>query len=419
MSVYVSYLLLRQDPSQLPAGALPPSLTIDPPLFNSANPWATTLEHLRALYACPATGAVTTRTALLEDGFPHDEGTHRFALFETRGHRVGFGGTDGGGGGGDVRGMEGEGDRDGDGDGEGGVNADASLNTLGYSPIPLAGYMGFIERINEEEEEKKIKTETKTEGNTKRKSKPFIVSVTGSPDEVAECYRRVAALATRVAMPIAVEVNLSCPNIAGHPPPAYEAEALRAYVARIAAVAAEGEGRMGGRVPWGLKTPPYTHAGQFEMFVSVLRGSALSLSPSVGNRDGDGDGDGDGDSGVCPVSFVTATNTLGSCLLLAESESDGGNRTVLAPALPGLGIGGVAGAPLHPLALGNVATLRRLLDAAPETRHVAVLGIGGVADAAGYRRMRSVGAAAVGVGTALGIRGVGVFGEIQEGLGGG
>ncbi|KAI1167603.1 hypothetical protein F5B18DRAFT_600592 [Nemania serpens] len=376
-------------------GALPPSLRIDPPLFNSANPWATTLEHLRVLYACPATGAVTTRTALLEDGFPHDADTHRFAMFETRGHRVESGGTDGGVGGGGSRGRDGDGDD---------VNADASLNTLGYSPIPLAGYLGFIERIDEEE-----RRERREGKEGKRRTKPFIVSVTGSPDEVAECYRRVAALSTRVAAPVAVEVNLSCPNIAGHPPPAYEADALRAYVARIAGVVAEVEESGGGRVPWGMKTPPYTHAGQFEMFVSVLRGCASS---SAGGDDG---------GGVCPASFVTATNTLGSCLLLTEGEdgsgSGSGSRT-LVPALPGLGIGGVAGAPLHPLALGNVATLRRLLDAAPETRHVALLGIGGVGDAAGYRRMRSVGAAAVGVGTALGIHGVGVFGEIEEGLGG-
>ncbi|KAI1116328.1 hypothetical protein F5Y14DRAFT_440030 [Nemania sp. NC0429] len=363
---------------------LPPSLPrIEPPLFNSANPWATTLEHLRALYASPATGAVTTRTALLggdDDGFgfPHDESVHRFALFETRGHRVGFEGADGGGGGGDWR-----------------VNADASLNTLGYSPIPLAGYLGFIERIDEEEKGKE-------KGNKKRKRKPFIVSVTGTPDEVGECYRRVTRLAARVGMPIAVEVNLSCPNIAGRPPPAYDAEALNAYVARLTAVAAEVEVEIaGGVVPWGLKTPPYTHAGQFEMFVSVLRGCALSSDREPG--------------GVCPVSFVTATNTLGSCLLLTE----GGNSTLApTPALPGLGIGGVGGAPLHPLALGNVATLRRLLDAAPETRHVALLGIGGVGDAAGYRRMRSVGAAAVGVGTALGIHGLAVFEEIESGLGG-
>ncbi|KAI0110890.1 hypothetical protein GGR51DRAFT_82926 [Nemania sp. FL0031] len=346
------------------SGALPPRLHIDPPLFNSANPWATTLEQLRALHACEATGAVTTRTALLGEGFAHDDAIHQFAFFEAGTHCVGAG--------------------------------DASLNTLGYSPIPLEGYLGFIKIIDGEV--KKEEGNGEGRGKRNRESKPFIVSVTGTPDEVAECYRRIAELADCVALPLAMEINLSCPNIPGKPPPAYEAEALRGYVKRVAEVATATE-RKGGRVlPWGLKTPPYTHAGQFEMFISALRDSGIG--------------------GICPVSFVTATNTLGSCLLLSKNESEGEGDYSFSPALPGLGIGGVAGAPLHPLALGNVATLRRILDAAPETGHVVLLGIGGVADAGGYRRMRSVGAMAVGIGTALGIKGVEVFGEVERGLGG-
>lgn len=138
-----------------------PSLHIDPPLFNSANPWATTLEQLQDLYRCASTGAVTTRTALL-DGFPHDEEAHRFAIFEAGTHRVSEGG-------------------------------DASLNTLGYSPIPLGGYLGFIRQIDED-----VNAEKKGEGET-GKRKPFIVSVTGTPDEVAECYRRVAGVRGRSA----------------------------------------------------------------------------------------------------------------------------------------------------------------------------------------------------------------------------
>lgn len=57
-----------------------------------------------------------------------------------------------------------------------------------------------------------------------------------------------------------------------------------------------------------------------------------------------------------------------------------------------------------------------MFDAFPETSHVQIIGVGGVEDAAGYRRMRDVGAAVVGVGTALGRKGVEVFGEIEDGL---
>ncbi|KAI0446244.1 FMN-linked oxidoreductase [Xylaria telfairii] len=370
---------------------LPPSLHIDPPLFNSANPWATTLEQLRDLYRCAATGAVTTRTALLE-GFPHDEEVHRFAIFEAGTHRVSGGGDD---------------------ENKDRGRGDASLNTLGYSPIPLDGYLGFIRRVDEE-----VNAEKGEGGNGKRK--PFIVSVTGTPDEVAECYRRVSRCAREISIPLALEINLSCPNIPGKPPPAYEGEALRGYVRRVAEVVGEesrGDGETGGggekkkkkgegfAIPWGVKTPPYTHAGQFDMFVSALRDCAVVLP-------------GYGAVPICPLTFVTATNTLGSCLLLGGTD-EGVSKAPTSPVLPGPGIGGLAGAPLHPLALGNVATLRRLLDADSATRHVVLLGIGGVADADGFRRMRAVGAAAVGVGTALGSRGVRVFGEIAEGLGGG
>lgn len=62
--------------------------------------------------------------------------------------------------------------------------------------------------------------------------------------------------------------------------------------------------RRGFAIPWGVKTPPYTHAGQFDMFVSALRDCAIAL-PSEDRY---------GVVPICPLTFVTATNTLGSCL---------------------------------------------------------------------------------------------------------
>lgn len=72
----------------------------------------------------------------------------------------------------------------------------------------------------------------------------------------------------------------------------------------------------------------------------------------------------------------------------------------------------MAGSALHPLALGNVATIRKMLDTNETLKRIAIIGMGGVSDRAGYERMRSVGATAVGVGTALGRGGVGVFEKI-------
>ncbi|KAI1140342.1 dihydroorotate dehydrogenase [Hypoxylon sp. FL0543] len=352
---------------------LPPEIHIDPPLLNSANPWATTLEDLKALFECPSTGAVTTRTALL-DGFAHHPGTHQYTFFNPSTNLPG----------GRVSARQSASPEEG---------ANASLNNMGYSPIRLDEYLGYIQEISD--------------ALPGPSEKWIIVSVAGTPDDVFTCYLRVWRLQAEVKMPLALELNLSCPNIPGAPPPAYDAEALgkhldmlRAASASVrAGAAAVGEDRGTRSVPWGVKTPPYTHAGQFEMLVAALKGVAAPRFREA-----------------CPASFVTATNTLGSCLVLEDEDGGGADEKGRRPRLAGSGVGGMAGAALHPLALGNVATLRRMLDAGRETRHVRVVGVGGVEDAAGYRRMRDVGAAAVGVGTALGRNGVGVFGEIAEGL---
>ncbi|KAH8196972.1 hypothetical protein TruAng_008866 [Truncatella angustata] len=248
----------------------------------------------------------------------------------------------------------------------------SSLNTLGYSPVLLKEYLAFIKAISDDlpEPSKKL----------------IIVSVTGTPDEVAQCYKEVAEHSKMVQMPLALEINLSCPNIPNAPPPAYSGESLLLYLKALREIISTDDQP---RIPFGLKTPPYTHAGQFETVIGALRAQG---SP-------------------CPVSFLTATNTLGSCLVLEDINTDTGE-----PKLPGLGVGGMAGASLHPLALGNVATLRKILDQAEETKNVKVIGIGGVEDAAGYRRMKGVGACAVGVGTALGRKGLEVFKEIESGL---
>ncbi|CAK7239387.1 MAG: dihydroorotate dehydrogenase [Sporothrix thermara] len=337
--------------------ALPPPLEIDPPLLNTANPWATDLADLTKLYECPHTGAVTTRTSLVA-GFAHNPDVHQFTFFDAATH--------------DPAATAGA---------TSATANSASLNTLGYSPLTLDKYLGFVQQI--------------AAATKSGKAKGFLVSVTGQPDDVAECYKRIAAaqrtLPDPSRVPLAMEVNLSCPNIPNAPPPAYNGPALLSYLTAIqGAIAATAEAT-GMRIPVGFKTPPYTHAGQFDVLIDALKTSASSAG-----------------DGVCLISFLTATNTLGSCLVMTDPTGTGA-----VPALAAGGIGGMAGAPLHPIALGNVATLRKRLDADPAVLgHIRIVGAGGVSDAAGFGRMKSVGAYAVGVGTGLGIHGVEVFGKI-------
>lgn len=349
----------------------PPLFKINPPLINSACPWATTLDDLRRLYACPSTGAVTTRTSLI-NGFDHDPAKHQHTFFDQSTHHASSSPD---------------------------PLKSASLNSLGYSPLTLQTYLGFIQTISDE-----LRLP-----NPSLDKKGFIISVTGTPASIASSYALIASASLSVKFPLAMEINLSCPNIPGRPPPAYAEDALLTYLEALRGAIVEcesesvgGGGGGGQRIPVGIKTPPYTYATQFEGLVGALE------------RVADANGDG------CLVSFVTATNTLGSCLVLdGRGEREEGDGKDGQFALPGSGLGGMAGAPLHPLALGNVCTLRRMLDErAEKLGRVSVIGVGGVLDAGGYRRMRTVGADVVALATGLGLKGVEVFGKIEEGLGG-
>jgi dihydroorotate dehydrogenase (fumarate) len=327
---------------------LPP---IHPPLINSANPWATTKQDLQALFDCPDTGAVTTRTSLI-NGFEHNDSIHQYTFFDPHSHASPHVDSDTK----DQTILS---------------NYTASLNTLGYSPIPLATYLNTIVEI--------ATTSTAPHSTTK----PFIISVTGSAPAVAECYTLITAAQRKVANPLCMEINLSCPNIPDKPPPAYSKASMIEYLDALADLDLS-SGAKDRRVAIGVKTPPYTYHDQFQTLVDAFLETR------------------------CVVDFITATNTLGSSLVLTD---DGSGEPAINSA-SGLGIGGMAGAPLHPLALGNVKTIRGLLDRSERLRGVEIIGVGGVSDRAGFERMRAVGAKVIGVGTALGKNGVGVFGKI-------
>ncbi|KAJ4353368.1 dihydroorotate dehydrogenase [Didymosphaeria variabile] len=360
------------------------SIHIEPPLLNSANPWCSTLEQLQELYDCPHIGAVTTRTSLLE-GFPNDEKIHQFAFFNSSTHEAGPA---------NPAGQE-------------KVDASGSLNTLGYSPLPLKKYLGFIKTISDGLPEPT---------SSSNRVKPFIISVTGAVEEVVECYKQIFELQHHVRMALAMEVNLSCPNIPGKPPPAYSSDSLLGYlVALKREIGRQVEPVTAGRhthvgtmhVPIGIKTPPYTYHDQYQSLINALLESAKAEPAYL----------------PCPISFITATNTLGSSLLLRPIAEP----TMTSPepheyfhhvlnSTNGTGIGGLAGAPLHPIALGNVYTIKGMLFQHDELNHIYIIGVGGVEDAEGYKRMRAVGATAVGIGTALGRKGIQAFADITKGL---
>lgn len=354
------------------------ALTISPPLLNSSNPWCSDLAQLQELYDCPHTGAVTTRTSLL-NGFPHDSSVHQFAFFNPKNLSASESNKDQG----------------------GTPEQTGSLNTLGYSPTPIHEYLKYIKTISDG-------LKDHAEG---QHFKPFIISVTGSESDVVQCYKLITSHQKHVRMVLAMEVNLSCPNIPGKPPPAYSSSSLLSYLTALKAEIGKQfeplekshphEGHI--HVPIGIKTSPYTYHDQFQAMVDALLQSVKAEPKHL----------------PCPVSFITATNTLGSSLLLTPSVEGSPPHAAFEATIKSAnetGIGGMAGTPLHPLALGNVYTIKGMLFQHDVLEGIQIIGVGGVEDVHGFNRMRAVGAVAVGVGTALGRKGVKVFEEIRREL---
>lgn len=123
------------------------------------------------------------------------------------------------------------------------------------------------------------------------------------------------------------------------------------------------------KIKVGIKTPPYTYLGQFQAVAS-----ALAAAPDV-------------------IDFITACNTLGTSLAFLSTPEE-------------YLLGGLSGPSLHPLALGNVCTLRQLLDeyGNGELRDIGIIGVGGVCDGKTFGAMRKAGADVVGVGVGVGVQ---------------
>ncbi|KAF4610357.1 hypothetical protein G7Y89_g15763 [Cudoniella acicularis] len=238
--------------SQEPTPSSNHEFTIHPPLLNSANPWATTAADLQALYECPFTGAVTIRTSLLE-AFNQNPQHHQYTFFSSvLGHATAKIDT--------TTYAEGR--------SEILPNETSSLNTLGYSPIPFSSYLAILKSMRDSGV---LNTPNrKSNGKT---PKPFIVSVTGTAEEVSRMYLSLLSLQNEPetldrGLSLAMEINLSCPNIPEKVPPAYDASSLSEYIESLSDAKESEEGKIPVHV--GIKTPPYTYHGQFVSLVSVL-----------------------------------------------------------------------------------------------------------------------------------------------------
>lgn len=265
----------------------------------------------------------------------------------------------------------------------------SSQNSYGYSPHPLAWYLDAVKSI----------LTSAPPGSTK----PFILSITtSSPVTLDTMLSLIQALradlrdAEGSTSRVAVELNTSCPNIRGAPPPAYTPSALRPLLEVLARHHAKDN-----TLIIGLKLAPYTYQTQFDALVDLLG--------SLGSAEGQ----------VSPIAFLTSTNTLGQTLLFddettrelsprAFGKGPGEGATQFALPTP---LGGLAGESIHALSLGNVYSFRRLLDARSDAalRDIQIIGVGGVTSREAHVRMRAAGASVVACATFLGKEGIRAF----------
>ncbi|KAG6903001.1 hypothetical protein C0995_008574 [Termitomyces sp. Mi166 len=325
------------------------TLNIYPALINSSCAWASDLEQLTELYNSPFTGAVTTRTATF-DGF--QEGPD---------HTVAFAKSD---------------------------SNIISINSYGYSPHPLSQYLAWVKELL-----------LKSEHGPK---KPFIISITSSnPAQLRRMMQDIQHLRMELVNAqsfIAIELNTSCPNIPNSPPTGYVFPSLLPLLTIMKEEYAKDP-----TLTIGLKLPPFVYRDQFNAVIDGIKDLCL---PSPGDEFGT--------VPACPIAFFTCTNTLGNSLLFTEQSTrptPPAEGEEASPFAVPTGLGGLAGDPLHALALGNVYTFSKILREAGHSSlgRISIIGVGGVTSKVAAERMREAGATVVGCATLLGKEGIRAF----------
>lgn len=132
---------------------------------------------------------------------------------------------------------------------------------------------------------------------------------------------------------IGIELNTSCPNIPGHPPPAYDAPSLIPLLGIIQSRFVQDP-----TLTIGLKLAPYVNSNQYKQVIDIL----AKFSAKAG----------EGETTNC-ISFLTCTNTLGSSMVFHDQTTmdAAGVDMDNSGALPAI-TGGLAGEPIHALSLG-------------------------------------------------------------------
>ncbi|MBI4043852.1 MAG: dihydroorotate oxidase [Candidatus Diapherotrites archaeon] len=196
----------------------------------------------------------------------------------------------------------------------------------------------------------------------KRFNKPVISSLSGFSLE--EFTTMVGALDQAGAD--ILEINLSCPNIAGKPQVAYDFEMSEKYLHTIRSTTEK---------PLWVKLPPYFETIHRQEMARIL----------LKNE----------------VNGVTLINSLGNALIVDPEKEQ-------AVIKPKQGLGGVGGKYVKPVALGNVFTFSQELE-----NKIPVIGVGGIYTGMDAFEFFLCGAQLVQIGTAYKSQGPGIFARVQ------
>ena len=221
-----------------------------------------------------------------------------------------------------------------------------SINSMG---LPNLGYQAYVDLIPRLKEFKK----------------PVIASVAGfSPDEFLDIAKAIDAV-----NPDLMEINLSCPNIEGHPQIAYDFKTAEQLLARIR--------KMVNR-PMGTKLPPYFDPVHHDHMAAILE--------------------------RCRVDFISVINSIGNGLVI-DPETD-------AVAIkPKGGFGGLGGAIIKPVALANVRAFALRFQG-----RIPIIGVGGIETGQDIYEHLLAGASAVQIGTAFVAEGTHMFARLEQEL---
>lgn len=197
--------------------------------------------------------------------------------------------------------------------------------------------------------------------------KPYMVSISGHnlKDNLGMLKKIMTQYSSENSGISAVELNLACPNVIGHPIIAYDFEQMDAVLQAVSDMMLEFTKGSNGEmmIPLGVKMPPYFDTPHFESAAKVL-----NKYKSV-------------------VNYVASINTFGNAFAVdLHSEM---------PVISSKGgFAGLSGKAVKHTALANVRMMRTLLD-----EDIDVIGVGGVSTGADAFEMILCGAAAVQVGT--------------------